>query len=227
MIAALFLAIALAMDAVAVAMVQGAVFRPAWRQTLLIAVMFGVFQGVMPVIGWGLAELSLEWIAAIDHWIAFVILGGLGLRMLFDGDEDEEAVPLGGLALVLAAIAESIDALAAGVTLPTIGLPIALTCTVIGVVTTLLVEIYTGLASREAANLGARTKLLTYADLNAALDVLGSAPVDRYGDVDDHSSDALLTAAWLRKVAGEKRRWEPRFLTAQIAYTEGWTFGAL
>lgn len=91
----------------------------------------------------------------------------------------------------------------------------------------MLLEIYTGLASKETAALGARTKLLTYADLNAALEVLGCPPVDRYGEVDDHSSDALLTAAWLRKVAPEKRRWEPRFLTAEIAYTEGWTFGAL
>lgn len=91
----------------------------------------------------------------------------------------------------------------------------------------MLVEIYTGLASKETAALGARTKLLTYADLNAALEVLGCPPVDRYGEVDDHSSDALLTAAWLRKAASEKRRWEPRFLTAEIAYTEGWTFGAL
>lgn len=90
----------------------------------------------------------------------------------------------------------------------------------------LLVEIYTGLASKETADLGARTKLLTYADLNAALAVLGCPPVDRTGEVDDHSSDALLTAAWLRKVAPEKRLWEPRFLTAEIAYTEGWTFGA-
>ncbi|MDY7099101.1 MAG: hypothetical protein SXU28_13275 [Pseudomonadota bacterium] len=90
-----------------------------------------------------------------------------------------------------------------------------------------LVEIYTGLASREAANLGARTKLLTYADLNAALKVLDSPPVDAVGEIDDHSSDALLTAAWLRKVAPESKRWNPRFLTAEIAWTEGWTFGAL
>ncbi|MBV7264808.1 hypothetical protein [Erythrobacter ani] len=91
----------------------------------------------------------------------------------------------------------------------------------------LLVEIYTGLASKETAALGGRTKLLTYADLNAALEVLDCPAVDRIGEVDDHSSDALLTAAWLRKVAPEKRRWEPKCLTAQIAYTEGWTFGAL
>ncbi len=96
----------------------------------------------------------------------------------------------------------------------------------------LLVEIYTGLASKEAASLrggqnGSRTKMLTYGDLNAALEALGSDPVRKYGEVDDHSSDALLTAAWLRKAAGEAKRWEPRFLTAEIAWTEGWTFGAL
>ncbi|MEO0642479.1 MAG: hypothetical protein AAFY47_03555 [Pseudomonadota bacterium] len=90
-----------------------------------------------------------------------------------------------------------------------------------------LVEIYTGLASRETADLGARTKLLTYADLNAALSVLDCPPVDAVGEIDDHSSDALLTAAWMRTVAPERKRWEPRFLTAEIAWTEGWTFGAL
>lgn len=90
----------------------------------------------------------------------------------------------------------------------------------------LLVEIYTGLASKEAAKLGARTKLLTYADLNAALAALGCPPVDEVGEIDDHSSDALLTAAWLRKVHKDPKRWEPRTLTAEIARTEGWTFGA-
>ncbi|MEM6857239.1 MAG: hypothetical protein AAF559_05150 [Pseudomonadota bacterium] len=90
-----------------------------------------------------------------------------------------------------------------------------------------LVEIYTGLASKETADLGARTKLLTYADLNAALSALDCPPVDEDGEIDDHSSDALLTAAWMRHVAPERKRWEPRFLTAEIAWTEGWTFGAL
>jgi hypothetical protein len=96
----------------------------------------------------------------------------------------------------------------------------------------MLVEIYTGLAAREAADAlgtqrGGRTKLLTYADLNASLAAFASLPVDRTGEVDDHTSDALLTAAWMRHVAGEDARWEPRCLTAEIAWTEGWTFGAL
>lgn len=91
----------------------------------------------------------------------------------------------------------------------------------------MVVEIYTGLASRETAALGGRTKLLTYEDLNSALTALDCPPVDRHGEVDDHSSDALLTAAWMRKVTPEPGRWAPRCLTAEIAYTEGWTFGAL
>ncbi|AWW74058.1 hypothetical protein CD351_06410 [Erythrobacter sp. KY5] len=96
----------------------------------------------------------------------------------------------------------------------------------------MLVEIYTGLASREAADAlggrnGTRTKLLTFADLNAAIGALDSPPVDKFGEIDDHSSDALLTAAWLRKTASEPERWEPRCLTAEIAWTEGWTFGGL
>ncbi len=94
----------------------------------------------------------------------------------------------------------------------------------------LLVEIYTGLAAKEAAasmgGRGARTKLLTYADLNAALEGLDSPPVAQIGEIDDHSSDALLTAAWLRKVHKEPERWEPRTLTAEVARVEGWTFGA-
>ncbi len=95
-----------------------------------------------------------------------------------------------------------------------------------------IVEIYTALAAKEAAakrnqGRGARTKLLTYADLNSALEALGSAPVDEVGEIDDHSSDALLTAAWLRAVHSEQQRWEPSALTREIAQTEGWTFGAL
>lgn len=91
----------------------------------------------------------------------------------------------------------------------------------------MLVEIYTGLASKEALALGNRTKLLNCDDLNAALRALGSPPVRQTGPIDDHSSDALLTAAWLRKTSAEPERWEPLNLTEEVAQTEGWTFGAL
>lgn len=89
------------------------------------------------------------------------------------------------------------------------------------------VEIYTSLAALEARRSASRSKLRNFADLNACLAALGSPPVAGEGAIDDHSSDALLSAAWLRAVADDQRRWNPPALTPDIARTEGWTFGAL
>ena len=89
-----------------------------------------------------------------------------------------------------------------------------------------LVEIYTSLAAREAGRSAAKAKMRSHEELNAALASLGSMPVKGYGPIDDHSSDALLTAAWLRRVADEPERWAPSALTPDLARTEGWTFGA-
>lgn len=90
-----------------------------------------------------------------------------------------------------------------------------------------IVEIYTSLAAIHAGRSARATKLRTFEELNAALGALGSRPVKGSGPVDDHRSDALLTAAWLRKVANRPEYWSPKGLTPQIAATEGWTFGAV
>ena len=90
-----------------------------------------------------------------------------------------------------------------------------------------VVEMYTSIAARGGGVSGARTKIRTYEDLNAVLAALGSAPVAGAGPIDDHSSDALVTAAWLRRIGHEPRYWQPAGLTPEIARTEGWTFGAL
>ncbi len=90
-----------------------------------------------------------------------------------------------------------------------------------------VVEIYSSIAARGGGVEGAKTKLRTIEDLNLALARLGSPPVEGSGPIDDHSSDALVTAAWLRAVAREPRYWSPPGLTEQVARTEGWTFGAL
>lgn len=91
----------------------------------------------------------------------------------------------------------------------------------------LIVEIYTTLAAREAGRSVAKSKMRTVEDLNTALAALGSPGVRGTGAIDDHASDALLTAAWLRKVAHDPQRWSPHGLTPEIARTEGWTFGAV
>jgi hypothetical protein len=89
-----------------------------------------------------------------------------------------------------------------------------------------LVEIYTTIASMEAGRTAARSKMRSVEELNHALAALGSEPVPGAGSIDDHSSDALLTAAWLRRAAHREALWRPAGLTPEIARTEGWTFGA-
>jgi hypothetical protein len=87
-------------------------------------------------------------------------------------------------------------------------------------------EIYTSVAARLGGLTGTATKIRSYEALNDALDLLGSPPVKGSGAIDDHSSDALLTAAWLRHVHADRDLWHPPGLTADVARTEGWTFGA-
>lgn len=139
LIATLLLAIALGADAFAVALTQGARFRPGWRAGAAIALTFGVFQGVMPLIGWALGAAMLAHVAAFDHWIAFGVLAFLGVRMLRgDVGEDEGSRALTGKALVIAGIATSIDALAAGIALPTLAVAPVLAAGVIAAVTLVL-----------------------------------------------------------------------------------------
>ncbi len=90
-----------------------------------------------------------------------------------------------------------------------------------------VVEIYTSLAAMEAGRKPGRAKMRDLAALNNALISVGSPPITSPEELDDHATDALLTAAWLRKVSAEGSRWSPAALTPEIARTEGWTFGAL
>lgn len=89
-----------------------------------------------------------------------------------------------------------------------------------------IVEIYTTIAATAAGRRPGRAKMRSWEELNAALAALSSPPAKGSGPLDDHSADALLAAAWLRAVADDERLWHPAGLTAAIAQTEGWTFGA-
>ena len=133
---ALLLAFALAMDAFAVALTQGARFRPSVAGGMAIALTFGVFQALMPLAGWGIGAVAFEYIEAVDHWIAFGLLTFLGVRMLSGHvGEDEAARALTGKALLIAGVATSIDALAAGITLPTLAIAPLVAVGLIGGVT--------------------------------------------------------------------------------------------
>lgn len=90
-----------------------------------------------------------------------------------------------------------------------------------------VVEIYSSIAARGGGIAGNKTKMRTVENLNVALAQLGSPPIAGAGPIDDHSSDALITAAWLRAIGHDPAYWNPAALTPEIARTEGWTFGAL
>lgn len=140
------LALSLAMDAFAAALGKGAALRrPHMGHALTIGAVFGAFQMVMPLIGFALGMAFADVVAAVDHWIAFVLLAVVGGRMSWEawkGDEDGEGgAP--GMALTLSALfmagfATSVDALAIGVPLAFFDEPILASALVIGLVTFVL-----------------------------------------------------------------------------------------
>lgn len=143
-LATIFLiAIGLAMDAFAVSVVTGSVYRELHvRHVLRMALFFGGFQAVMPVIGF-LAGLGFrDYISSYDHWIAFGLLAFVGGKMVYESVKIESAEknldPSNLLILLALAVATSIDALAVGITLSLLDTPIAVDATVIGLVTFVL-----------------------------------------------------------------------------------------
>ena len=90
----------------------------------------------------------------------------------------------------------------------------------------LVVEIYTAIAAMAGGRTPGRSKMRSIAELNQALERIGSPTLSGKGPIDDHNADALLTAAWLRAVSADEGLWHPREMTRAIALTEGWTFGA-
>jgi len=133
------LALALAMDAFAVALGTGAVLsRLTGRQLFRLSFHFGLFQALMPVIGWLAGLTIMQWVEAWDHWIAFSLLAIIGGRMIYEAFSDEKKTddrdPTKGLSLVLLSIATSIDALAVGFSLSVIGVSIWMPALVIGLV---------------------------------------------------------------------------------------------
>jgi manganese efflux pump family protein len=139
------LAVALSMDAFAVAIVAGRTGGgPNRRQVFRLSFHFGLFQAVMPTLGWTAGLAVHRYIQAIDHWIAFGLLASIGGRMIVgawnpEQTEGAERALLSDLSrgwnLVLLSLATSIDALAAGLSLALIGSAILVPAAVIGVIT--------------------------------------------------------------------------------------------
>ena len=151
----LLLGVGLAMDAFAVSICKGLAMRKVnKKQAVIIALFFGGFQAIMPVIGWLLCKGFQTYIEAFDHWIAFALLAFIGMKMIIEtlSEKEEDVVvekmdpPLDMKEMLMLAIATSIDALAVGISLAALDRPIVESATIIGVVTFIIsiVGVYIG-----------------------------------------------------------------------------------
>lgn len=137
----ILLGLALSMDAFAVTISNGLAFRDASRvRRFLMPVFFGVFQGVMPVIGFALGSLVSEWVNQYAGLITFVILAFVGGKMIWDavrddGDDEASGSKLTIPVLFFQAIATSIDALAVGVSFAMLSIDIGMAASIIGLTT--------------------------------------------------------------------------------------------
>jgi len=139
----LLIALSMAMDAFTVCLGAGTQEQTIGpRPTFRLTFHFGLFQFLMPVVGWFAGTTIERYIVSFDHWVAFgllVFVGGRMIRAGFDRDtEQQKADPSRGWTMVLLSIAVSIDALAVGLSLGLIGVTIWYPAIVIGVVTGLM-----------------------------------------------------------------------------------------
>ncbi len=143
-VAELFLiGVGLSMDAFAVAICKGlAMPRMRWRQAAAIALSFGLFQAVMPTLGWLLASRFRVYITSVDHWIAFILLILIGGKMIWDAfyedGEEEVQEKFSVKELLVLSVATSIDAMAVGITFAFLQVQIIPAATLIGCTTCLL-----------------------------------------------------------------------------------------
>ncbi len=121
------LAVGLAMDCFAISIASGILLkRTLWRPMLIMAFFFGLFQALMPLIGWACASTFSHLIEDVDHWIAFAILAFLGGRMVRESFKEEDCRqdfdPTRLKVVLMLAVATSIDALAVGVSFAFLGM---------------------------------------------------------------------------------------------------------
>ncbi len=158
------IALALAMDAFAVALAAGAVINPLTRRHLFrMGFHFGLFQALMPIAGWMIGMAVQKWISAYDHWIAFVLLAVVGGRMIMEAFEEKEDKPVSdptkGLTMVMLSVATSIDALAVGLSLAMLAVSVWVPAAVIGVVAGVLTVLGMLLGRRLGDNWGKRVEI--------------------------------------------------------------------
>ena len=159
------IAIGLAMDAFAVSIAAGlSLGRVGRRQTFRLAFHFGLFQAMMPVLGWLAGSQLAAQVRAFDHWIAFGLLSFVGGKMLLEArrqkDTRSKTDPTRGLMLVTLSVATSIDALAVGLSMAFLRVSVWVPAIVIGLVAAVLTATGITFGSRLGPRWGTRAQVL-------------------------------------------------------------------
>ncbi len=155
------LAVGLSMDAMAVSICKGlALKEPRNSDVVKVGLWFGGFQAGMPVIGYFLGSVFADMIEAVDHWIAFILLGYIGINMIKESLEASEGMSndLSVKTLFVLAVATSIDALAVGVTLAFLSVNIWTAALFIGIITFTLSAFGVRMGSRLGAKYGQKAE---------------------------------------------------------------------
>lgn len=160
------IAVALAMDALAVALAAGLALPVlTGRHLFRLGFHFGLFQALMPVLGWLAGMTVQQWISAYTHWVAFGLLSFIGVKMIREACQEREdgaqrLDPTRGLTLVMLSLATSIDALAVGLSLAMLKIEIWLPAVVIGVVCGVLTVAGMFLGRRIGTRWGPRVEIV-------------------------------------------------------------------
>lgn len=160
----LILAIGLSMDAFAVSVCKGlAMKKLEFKNMAIVGLWFGGFQALMPTIGYFLGVQFKNQITAIDHWIAFVLLGIIGANMIKEAcskdDEEEVKANLDVKTMFMLAIATSIDALAVGITFAFLSVNLVHAVTFIGITTFILSAVGVGIGNIFGTNYKAKAEI--------------------------------------------------------------------
>ena len=130
------------MDAFAVSVCKGLSMKKIeWRKAIIIALYFGIFQALMPVLGFFLGSAFSTFVQQVDHWIAFILLAIIGGNMIKESNDDEEEKRNSNIdvkTMIGLAVATSIDALAVGVTFAFFEVNLLLAISIIGIITFVL-----------------------------------------------------------------------------------------
>jgi manganese efflux pump family protein len=160
----LLIAIGLSFDTFAVSVSSGVILpRITFREGVRIAIVLAFFQAMMPIIGWGLGKGVVSYAKELDHWIAFVLLSGLGLKMIFEsfGKETSEKInPLQLKVRISMAIATSIDALVVGFSFAFLEFRILTSTFIIGSVTFIVSMLGLLFGKNVGARLGKRMEIV-------------------------------------------------------------------